>query len=93
MLLDNEVRIKMTKDDFEMMSNCRMEFGEDWFEQIKDGRFDDVEGHEFRYIYWFDNRLSCIMAEAFLRANLWQFHRAYDTYQDQNVLLTNYVGA
>jgi len=93
MKLENKVIVEMTADDFNIMSNCRMDFNNDWYEQVKDGRFDDVVGYDFRTIYWFDNRLSVIMAEAFLRSIGWEYHRAFDTYLDQDVLLTNYVVA
>jgi hypothetical protein len=93
MKLGNTVTIQMNGDDFDLMSNCRMEFNDDWLEQIKDGRFEDLPDKEYRYIYWFDSRLCLILAEAFLKSIGWECTRSFDTYQDQDVLLTNYVVA
>ena len=94
MKVQTRVTIEMNAEDFDMLSNCSMEFGRTWEDQVNAGRFQDgVVSHYYKHIYWFDNRLSLIMAEGYLNSIGIAFDRAFDTYTDQDVLMTNYVGA
>lgn len=94
MKVQTTVTIEISAEDFEMMSNCRMAWGKTWKDQINAGRFGQGNvTYDFSTIYWFENRLSLIMAEAFLRSIGSEFLRAYDTYTEQEILLTDYVGA
>ena len=84
---------KMTGLDFERLSETSMEFGDDWLDQIADGRFSDNEGFQFKQIYWYENYVSARFASMYLETTKELHVLNFDQILNQWVILTDYVGA
>ena len=85
--------ITMNALDFERLSETSMEFGDDWLDQIADGRFSDNEGFEFKHIYWYENYVSARCASMYLETTKKPHVINFDQILLQWVVLTDYVGA
>jgi len=88
--------IHMDAQDFERLSSCRMEFDQhDWYRQVKDGRFEDVNaicnGANMGWIYWYENYTEFILAKSYLKSLGCDFKYSYDNATDSMVILTDYT--
>jgi hypothetical protein len=90
------ITIKMTPQDFDLLSDMQMEWGDEgWMAQVNEGRFEDTEiailAQPMQWAYWFDNPLSCILAKSYLSSNKMGFHTTYDLASESWVIFTNYA--
>jgi hypothetical protein len=90
------ITIKMTPEDFDLLSDMQMEWGDKgWMAQVNEGRFEDTEiallAQPMQWAYWFDNPLNCILAKSYLASNKMGFHTTYDLASESWVIFTNYA--
>jgi hypothetical protein len=90
------ITIKMTPQDFDLLSDMQMEWGDEgWMAQVNEGRFEDTEiallAQPMQWAYWFDNPLNCILAKSYLASNKMGFFTTYDLASESWVIFTNYA--
>lgn len=88
-----EFTIKMSSEDFEYLYETSMNWkDQDWATQ--DGRFTPMPNYtQWQRAYWFDDRVSFILATSYLNHLKIEYDETLDDNQNQFVLLTNYGGA
>jgi hypothetical protein len=80
--------MKLTKQDFEMLWDTSMEWGQEW--RAHEGRFDPPVSYEWRRAYWFElSYANLLMARAFLEEQGYKYEVASDEAGGW-VLLTDY---
>ena len=87
------VDMKITKDQFEALTEAQMKWsGEtDWLSQ-KD-RFEDTICWSHKFIYWAENYASVLLATEYLRQNRWDYSISFDNAISQYCFTTNYAGS
>jgi hypothetical protein len=80
--------MKLTKQDFEMLWDTSMEWGQEW--KAQEGRFEPPVSYEWLRAYWFElSYANLLMARVFLEANEYEYEVASDEAGGW-VLLTDY---
>ncbi len=87
------VNMKISKNQFEGLTEAQMQWaGEaDWLTQ-KD-RFEDTICWSHKYIYWVENYASAVLATMFLQQNKYNYSISYDNAMDQYCFTTDYAGS
>ena len=89
--MKSNIVLQMDIEDFEALSSSYMAFDKSWDDQIKDGRFENIESNPgFNIIYWFDNAVSLILAKTYLKSIGQDFKELYDTNLDGYSIITNF---
>lgn len=85
--------MKITKNQFEGLTQCQMEWAteSDWLKQ-KD-RFEDTICWSHLFIYWVENYASVILATEFLKQNKYDFSISFDNAVGQYCFTTDYAGS
>jgi len=85
--------MKITKNQFEALTDAQMEWaGEsDWSKQLD--RFEDTICWSHKFIYWVENYASIILATEFLKQNRFDFSISYDNAIGQYCFTTDYAGS
>lgn len=93
--MKNPVTIKMDAQDFERLSSTIMEWGNDWTQQVKDGRFESVDvcflAADMKWIYWYSSPVEYILAKSYLQSNRISFFTTEDLWSGDSVILTDYM--
>jgi hypothetical protein len=94
--MHTSIIVKMTPQDFDLLSDMQMEWGDEgWIAQVKDGRFEDTQvalrAQPMQWAYWFDSPLSCILAKSYLASNKMGYHTTYDLATESWVVFTDYA--
>lgn len=78
--------------DFERLTEISMEWNEKtWFEQAKEGRFEGRITFHHRYIYWFENYASLILARDILIDFKEDYCEMFDTATEEWVMTSSYA--
>ena len=85
--------MKLTKNQFEGLTEAQMEWGTntDWLQQ-KD-RFEDSICWSHQFIYWVENYASALLATEYLRQNRFDYSISYDNAMGEYCFTTNYAGS
>ena len=85
--------MKLTKNQFEGLTEAQMEWGTntEWLQQ-KD-RFEDTICWSHQFIYWVENYASVVLATEFLKQNRFDYSISYDNAMGQYCFTTNCAGS
>jgi hypothetical protein len=85
--------MKLTKHDFERLTETQMEWvGNDgWIDQ-KD-RFEDTLNWSHKFIYWVENYASALLATEYLNQKGYDFSIGFDESMMQYCFTTDYAGS
>jgi hypothetical protein len=85
--------MKLTKNQFEGLTEAQMEWGTntEWLQQK--GRFEDTICWSHQFIYWVENYASVILATEFLKQNRYDYSISYDNAMGQYCFTSNYAGS
>lgn len=85
--------MKITKNQFEGLTVCRMLWGDDpeWKKQVD--RFEDTICWSHKFIYYVDNYASIILATEFLKQNRYDFSISFDNALGEYCFTTDYAGS
>ena len=85
--------MKLTKHDFERLTEVQMEWvGNDGWIDKKD-RFEDTINWSHKFIYWVENYASALLATEYLNQKGYDFSISYDEAMTQYCFTTYYSGS
>ena len=85
--------MKLTKHDFERLTEVQMEWvGNDGWIDKKD-RFEDTINWSHKFIYWVENYASALLATEYLNQKGYDFSISYDEAMTQYCFTTDYAGS
>jgi hypothetical protein len=85
--------MKLTKHDFERLTEVQMEWvGSDGWIDKKD-RFEDTINWSHKFIYWVENYASALLATEYLNQKGYDFSISYDEAMTQYCFTTDYAGS
>ena len=93
--MKREIIIKMDGSDFERLSSTIMEWGNDWTQQVKEGRFESVDicrlAAGMKWIYRYSNPVEFILAKSYLQTNRISFFTTEDLWSGDLVIFTDFM--
>ena len=85
--------MKLTKHDFERLTEVQMEWvGSDGWIDKKD-RFEDTINWSHKFIYWVENYASALLATEYLNQKGYDFSISFDEAMSQYCFTTDYAGS